>query len=76
MSWQLPALLMVTPSCLFFGLALSIPFVIFTSNLLSMLMDRYPIIIYFGAAILGRVAAEMIFTDPFVEGWLSPSKVF
>jgi predicted tellurium resistance membrane protein TerC len=35
-------------------------------------MDRYPIIIYIGAAILGRVAAEMIFTDPFVEKWLSP----
>ncbi len=55
---------------LFFGLALSIPFVVFTSNLLSMLMDRYPVIIYIGAAILGRVAAEMIFTDPFVERWL------
>jgi YjbE family integral membrane protein len=57
---------------LLFGLALSIPFVVFTSNLLAMLMDRYPIIIYIGAAILGRVAAEMIFTDPFVEKWLSP----
>ncbi len=56
---------------LLFGLALSIPFVVFTSNLLAMLMDRYPIIIYIGAAILGRVAAEMIFTDPFVERWLS-----
>ena len=64
------------PLLLFFGLALSIPFVIFTSNLLSMLMDRYPIIIYLGSAILGRVAAEMIFTDPFVEGWLSPSRYF
>ncbi len=61
---------------LFFGLALSIPFVVFTSNLLSMLMDRYPIIIYIGAAILGRVAAEMIFTDPFVTRWLSPSRYF
>ena len=64
------------PLLLFFGLALSIPFVVFTSNLLSMLMDRYPIIIYIGAAVLGRVAAEMIFTDPFVEGWLSPPRYF
>jgi YjbE family integral membrane protein len=61
---------------LLFGLALSIPFVVFTSNLLSMLMDRYPIIIYIGAAILGRVAAEMIFTDPFVESWLAPPTWF
>ncbi len=58
---------------LLFGLALSIPFVVFTSNLLSMLMDRYPIIIYIGAAVLGRVAGEMIFTDPWVVGWLSPA---
>jgi YjbE family integral membrane protein len=61
---------------LMFGLALSIPFVVFTSNLLSMLMDRYPIIIYLGAAILGRVAAEMIFGDPWVVAWLAPPKWF
>jgi YjbE family integral membrane protein len=57
---------------LIFGLALSIPLVVFTSNLLSMLMDRYPIIIYIGAAVLGRVAAEMIFTDPAVVRWFDP----
>ncbi len=57
---------------LLFGLALSIPLVVFTSNLLSLLMDRYPIIIYIGAAILGRVGAEMIFTDPWVVAWLAP----
>jgi YjbE family integral membrane protein len=46
------------------GLGTSIPFVIFASGLLAMLMDRYPIIIYIGAAILGRLGAEMIATDP------------
>lgn len=45
------------------GMSISIPFVIFTSGLLSMLMDRYPFIIYVGAAILGKVGAEMIATD-------------
>jgi YjbE family integral membrane protein len=59
-----------------FGLALSIPFVVFTSNLLSMLMDRYPIIIYIGAAVLGKVAGEMIFTDPAMMRWLAPPKWF
>jgi YjbE family integral membrane protein len=52
---------------LIFGLGLSIPFVVFTSRLLSTLMDRYPIIIYIGSAVLGRVGGEMILTDPFVE---------
>ena len=58
-----------------FGLALSIPFVVFTSDLLSRLMDRYPVILYAGAAVLGKVAAEMILTDPFTQGWLHPSHV-
>ena len=51
---------------LLFGLGLSIPFVVFTSSLLSMLMDKYPFIIYVGAGILGKVGGEMIFTDPVV----------
>lgn len=58
---------------LIFGLGLSIPFVVFTSNLLSTLMDRYPIIIYLGAAVLGRVGGEMIMTDPVVVAALKPN---
>jgi YjbE family integral membrane protein len=57
---------------LLFGLALSIPFVVFTSGLLSMLMDRYPAIVYVGAAVLGKVAAEMVLTDPVVVRLLAP----
>lgn len=53
-----------------FGLMLSIPFIVFTSNLLTMLMDRFPIIIYIGAAILGKVGGEMIFTDKFVAQYV------
>jgi YjbE family integral membrane protein len=48
---------------LLFGLGLSIPLVVFTSNLLSKLMDRYVVIVWVGAAILGKVAGEMIVTD-------------
>ena len=57
------------------GLALSIPTVIFTSNLLSTLMDKYPIIIIIGGAILGKVGGAMIITDPFINKWLNPSQV-
>ena len=49
-----------------FGLLLSIPFVVFASNWLSKLMDQYPIIVLVGAAILGKVGAEMILTDPWM----------
>jgi YjbE family integral membrane protein len=58
---------------LIFGLGLSIPLVVFTSTLLSRLMDRYPIIIYFGAAILGRVGGEMIMTDAVVVQTFQPA---
>src|SRR5205823_4151343 len=61
---------------LIFGLGLSIPFVVFTSTLLSKLMDRYPIIIYIGAAILGRVGGEMIMTDAWVIETLHPAAVW
>jgi YjbE family integral membrane protein len=56
------------------GLALSIPFVVFTSDLLSRVMERWPIVVYAGAAILGKVAAEMILTDPLTVSHLHPSR--
>jgi len=57
---------------LLFGLGLSIPLVVFTSNLLARLMDRHPIIIYLGAAILGKVGGEMIMTDRLTTTILAP----
>ena len=49
---------------LIIGLATSIPIVVFASNIITRLMDRFPVIVLIGAAILGRVAAEMIMSDP------------
>jgi YjbE family integral membrane protein len=48
------------------GLGLSISFVIFASSLLSSIMSRYPVLIWIGAAILGRVAGDMMATDPWI----------
>jgi YjbE family integral membrane protein len=59
---------------LIFGLGLSIPFVVFTSNLLARCMDRFPIVIYAGAAILGRVGGELMIGDPWMIGLLHPSQ--
>ncbi|HEX5228729.1 MAG TPA: TerC family protein [Bryobacteraceae bacterium] len=58
---------------LLFGLSVSIPLVVFASGLLASLMDRYPIIVYIGAALLGRVAGHMIMTDAYVIQRFSPS---
>jgi YjbE family integral membrane protein len=61
---------------LVFGLGLSIPFVIFTSTLLSRIMDRYPIVIYLGSAILGRVGGKMVISDPWIVNMLHPSHIW
>jgi YjbE family integral membrane protein len=53
---------------LLFGLGLSIPLVVFTSSLLSKLMDRYPVIVYIGSAVLGWVGGGMIMTDRLIVG--------
>jgi predicted tellurium resistance membrane protein TerC len=52
------------------GLAVSIPLVVFGSKLLLKLMDRWPIIITIGAALLGWVAGEMAIGDPLVKNWI------
>jgi YjbE family integral membrane protein len=49
-----------------FGLLLSIPLIVFGSTLLSSVMERFPVIVWAGAALLGWIAGEMIVADPFV----------
>ena len=61
---------------LIMGLAISIPLVIFGSQLMIKLMDRFPIIIWFGAGLIGWVAGETIVSDVALKsiveanGWL------
>jgi len=53
-----------------FGIALSLPIVVWGSGFLARLMTRQPWIIWIGGGILGYVAGEMITDDPLVRGWL------
>lgn len=46
------------------GIALSIPVIIFGATALVGVMNRYPIIIWLGAGLLGWVGMEMMLTDP------------
>lgn len=52
------------------GLLISIPLVIFGSTLLMKFMERWPIIITIGGALLGWVAGEMAIGDPAVKEWV------
>ena len=54
---------------LIIGLAISIPLIIFGSTIILKLMERFPVIITIGAALLGYVAGEMLVTDPALKSW-------
>ena len=61
---------------LLLGLGLTIPLIMFGSTLLLRLIERFPLIVTAGAALLGFVAGEMAASDPVVRrllpdtGWL------
>lgn len=55
-----------------FGIVISIPIIIWGSKLVLHFMDRYPIVITLGAALLGWIAGSMAITDislPAVPAW-------
>jgi predicted tellurium resistance membrane protein TerC len=58
---------------LILGLAISIPLVIFGSTLLLRLMERFPVIVTVGAALIGFVAGEMAIGDRAMDGWVHGS---
>ncbi len=53
-----------------FGIAFSLPLVVWGSGILARLMNRFPWIIWLGGGILGYVAGEMILKDHVLGGWL------
>jgi YjbE family integral membrane protein len=58
---------------LVFGLALTIPLIIWGSTFLSALLDRWRWLVYVGAGILVYVAVEMLFEDRVVHGFIGDS---
>src|ERR671930_2653125 len=54
------------------GLAISIPLIVAGAALIMALLDRYPILVWAGAALLGWIVGEVIATDPVSQGYLEP----
>ena len=52
------------------GLAISIPIVFLGATLIMALIERFPLLVWAGAALLGWIAGETIATDPAVAGYL------
>ena len=53
-----------------FGLLVSIPIIVWGSQLVIKLMDRFPVVIVAGGMLLGWIAGTMAVTDPAVIGWM------
>src|SRR5690606_31883318 len=53
------------------GLLISIPLIVYGSTLILHLLDRYPVIIAVGGALLGYIAGETVATDPVLIDWVN-----
>jgi YjbE family integral membrane protein len=58
-----------------FGLATSVPLIIAGSAILMRLLERFPILVWAGAALLGWVAGEIIVTDAALDSYLGHNVV-
>jgi YjbE family integral membrane protein len=52
-----------------FGLIVSIPLIVWGSTLVLKLLDRFPVVVLFGAGLLGWIAGGLIIDDPFIDRW-------
>ncbi|SES74491.1 integral membrane protein, YjbE family [Nitrosomonas marina] len=59
-----------------FGLVFSVPIIVWGSKLVLKLMDRYPITIVIGAALLGWIAGDMAVTDTVTQDWIIHNAAF
>ena len=53
------------------GLVLSIPIILAGAALVMALLDRFPLLVWAGAALLGWIAGEIVATDPAVVAYLT-----
>ncbi len=53
-----------------FGIVISIPIIVWGSKFVLKLMDRFPLVITLGGALLGWIAGHMLVTDVAVTPWL------
>jgi YjbE family integral membrane protein len=67
--------LSVKTTLIVFGLATSVPLIIAGSALLMALLNRFPILVWAGAGLLGWVAGEIIIKDQAVINWLGEAMV-
>lgn len=53
------------------GLAVSIPVVIAGSAAFMLILERFPIVVWAGGALLGKIAGEQLASDPFIAQYVA-----
>lgn len=57
------------------GVCVSIPVIVFGASVLTSLMDRFPVIVWFGGGLLGWVGAEMALSDALLTRYSSTASL-
>ena len=68
---------------LYLGLLLSIPLIMFGSQLIIKVMDKYPVVVFMGAAMIAWTSGEMMMNDKnigphilaYIPGWVIPALI-
>lgn len=63
-------------SLVIFGLVISVPIIVWGSQLVMRVMDRYPVTIAIGAGLLGWIAGDMAVTDVVTKEWVDVNANF
>lgn len=66
-----------------FGILVAVPFIVFGSQVILKIIERFPIIVYFGAGLLGWIGGSMIISDNYlvkhvpgiVDDWHYPASI-
>ena len=55
---------------LIFGLLVSIPLIVWSSQMVLKVIDRFPVVVTLGGGLLGYVGGEMLVTDVALQAWV------
>ncbi len=58
------------------GLLISIPIVVWGSNLVIKVIDRYPLVLYLGSAVIAFTAGKMITSEPLLKSFFETNDVY
>jgi YjbE family integral membrane protein len=65
----------IKTTLIIFGLATSVPLIVAGSAILMSLLERFPILVWAGGALLGWVAGDIMIKDEALNQWFNPAVV-